>query len=115
MPSNINEILKQRISHNFPSMISHPSGWNDIVLRLHDKLMDVDPDYAVSQTKEKFGTLRFYASFSNQSKRVEAYQFIREAEVESARTCESCGRPGSLKVRPSGYRLTMCDDCYKAL
>lgn len=111
----ISEVLRQRLSHNFPSMVSHPPGWDDIVLRLHNQLMRIDPNYTVTQTKEKFGTLRFYFNLSDEEKFQEAHNVLRHAEEESARTCEKCGKPGELKIRPSGYRLTMCDRCYEEL
>ena len=82
-------------------------GWFDIIMDLSRTL---EP-YAISdgvraeQVKEKFGTLRFYVN--NYIDPVEA--LIEAAEDASARTCEECGRPGTL--RQGGWWLTLCDDC----
>lgn len=60
----------------------------------------------VGTVKEKFGTLRVYVHgiAGNEA----AAAAVREAEEESARTCEVCGRPGA--VRPFPWRQTLCDD-----
>jgi len=58
-----------------------------------------------SQVKEKFGTLRFYMTTGSN----EMYNLIDEAEKESAKTCEFCGKPG--KLRSGGWLLTLCDEC----
>jgi len=65
-------------------------GWFDLVDRL---LTDLPEGVQVSQIKEKFGTLRCYV-YHWQSE--EVYARIRQAENESAKTCEVCGEPGEL-------------------
>lgn len=112
MALTINDILKQRLAHGFPSMVSHPSGWNDILQRLHDELMTIESNYTVVQTKEKFGSLRFYAKLPDdvsQQTWDAAYAAIHRAEEESARTCETCGKPGVQ--REGGWIRTLCDTC----
>jgi hypothetical protein len=37
-------------------------GWIPLVEELHAKLIELDPGYALEQVKEKFGTLRVYAT-----------------------------------------------------
>lgn len=58
------------------------------------------------QVKEKFGTLRFYTSYTSD-------QFVRGvlymAEAMSAVTCEDCGKPGS--ERDGSWIRTLCDEC----
>ena len=44
------------------------------------------------QVKEKFGSLRFYASEASPTQQA----YIDFAEVLSAKTCEVCGEPGTL-------------------
>ena len=90
------------------------------------------------QIKEKFGTLRFYYSLKNPKTKkalspievslfspdggvtrmvpqaddpvqAEINQAIREAEAESAVTCEICGQPGIL--RSGGWIRCLCDGC----
>jgi hypothetical protein len=34
--------------------------WYQLILDTHDKLLHLDPDYEISQIKEKFGTLTYY-------------------------------------------------------
>ena len=76
-------------------------GWHGIL----DRLWAVKPPEArVEQVKEKFGGLRVYASGSEAF-----FKSIDEAESESYRTCEECGKPGIC--RPHGWRLTLCDEC----
>lgn len=84
-------------------------GWWPIIEELHAKLLELDPEYTVDQVKEKFGTLRYYASFKNIPWQ-EASDLIAAAEKESAMRCEVCGNPGSLR-NTSGYWIyTSCDE-----
>jgi len=88
-------------------------GWEPLLRRLSEKLEPLiaalpEGEYGrprASQVKEKFGTLRFYMS----SETAEMSAAIREAEEESARTCEVCGAPG--KTRGGGWIETLCDGC----
>lgn len=102
-------------------------GWFDLIWRLSEKLeplckkshlaaitnrllvgeRDAARIYAV-QVKEKFGTLRFYMSFSTQ----EMDKDISEAEDESERTCETCGKPGALRDDLSWLK-TLCEEDYQ--
>lgn len=59
----------------------------------------------IVQIKEKFGALRFY--ISNTTDRVET--LIEFAESMSRRTCEVCGKPGSLDDE-GGWMKTQCED-----
>ncbi len=87
-------------------------GWEPLIRRLSARL---EPLIAAlpeeerehcraSQCKEKFGTLRFYMSTSTD----EMDAAIREAEDESARTCEDCGAPGKLTGK--GWVKTACPE-----
>lgn len=77
----------------------HGNGWFEIVWDLSNKLEamilalpeEARGPYSASQVKEKFGTLRFYMS----SETDEMSDAIREAEEQSAVTCETCGNPGT--------------------
>jgi len=51
--------------------------------------------YRASQVKEKYGTLRFYLYGETD----EMSAVIRKAERQSARTCETCGKPGKVRGR----------------
>jgi hypothetical protein len=81
-------------------------GWFNLIWNLCEDLDKVvGEEFRVDQVKEKFGTLRFYASGTNR----EAEALIRVAEKLSAITCEICGKPGKLKVKGAWYR-TVCDN-----
>jgi hypothetical protein len=97
-------------------------GWFDLLKDLIDnlKIMCSKEDFytgfyddevvplKVDQVKEKFGTLRFYVNWENDSIRAA----IKVAEKRSAETCEFCGNPGKMTQR--GYWLqTLCDECYQ--
>jgi hypothetical protein len=60
-------------------------------------------DAIVSQVKEKFGALRFYAD--NTDRVVDGMIWL--AEHMSAHTCEMCGNPGEL--RNGSWLVTLCD------
>lgn len=60
--------------------------------------------YAVTQVKEKFGTLRFYAPGNDR-----IFRLINLAETMSAETCEDCGAYG--KIREGSWIRVLCDKC----
>lgn len=57
----------------------------------------------VSQVKEKYGGLRFYVDYGDDS----VYGMIRMAESMSYRTCEECGNPG--EPNSEGWIRTRCE------
>lgn len=77
------------------------------MLDLHEKLIAVNPDIAYAQVKEKYGSLRVYLSKHSP----ETDKLIRAAERKSLRTCESCGRRGSLHRSERGWLRTLCESC----
>lgn len=103
--------LKERLEPHFGYNKSEPfigfsvgPGWNDIILDLHKQLLKENPDYAILQVKEKFGTLRYYTNRMTS----EGQLAIAQAENFSGVTCEECGRPGSLRD-DDGWIVTLCD------
>ncbi|MDP2370315.1 hypothetical protein [Rhodoferax sp.] len=60
----------------------------------------------VAQIKEKFGSLRFYVQPPASA---ELRAVIRQCEVDSGRTCENCGAPGSPRM--GRWRHTYCHIC----
>jgi hypothetical protein len=60
-----------------------------------------------SQVKEKFGGLRFYMTTGSE----EMFDLIDKAEEESLRTCEVCGKTGSLRSL-GGWYMTRCNACF---
>ena len=60
--------------------------------------------YAVSQIKEKYGTLRFYMNFETS----EMSEITSMAETLSEVTCEQCGQIGRL--RGKGWYYVSCNE-----
>lgn len=106
-------------------------GWRPLLVNLHKELLEIAPDYQVSQVKEKWGTLRVYitgtpirvdAIAGNQlfSGRVEdtatdpdwrtVQGIVSKYEKQSAEICEDCGRSGHRRNDRFWVR-TLCDDC----
>lgn len=85
-----------------------PPGWASIVADLRRDLVELDPELRVDQVKAKFGVLRVYVAAGDLSVVAAVRERIAEAETASARTCEECGRPGSLRTdRP--WVAMLCD------
>lgn len=99
---------------------THGDGWEKIIRKACEKiepriqqLIDEGKEnegvqFKAAQCKEKFGTLRFYFTFSD--KEIDAA--IGEAENASENTCEECGEPGKLRGANRGWYYTACDDCH---
>ena len=68
-------------------------------------------EFSVLQIKEKFGELRIYTGALDAAVADQVYKIIDDAEIESGRTCEWCGKPG--KARGGGWIKTLCDNCNK--
>jgi len=91
---------------------AHGDGWLDIVWRLCEDLEPLVAEaesatgqpFQVLQVKEKFGGLRFYVNHRTDA----ILQRIEAAQLESVRTCEMCGRPGSL--REGDWIQVVCDE-----
>lgn len=77
-------------------------GWDQLV----DPLVELCKKYNVqiAQIKEKFGTLRFYVDNAPD----EVLQAIEKAENASASICETCGKPGKLRIN-GGWWSTRCE------
>jgi hypothetical protein len=92
----------------------HGDGWFDIVWRLCEDLepLTIESEKAtgepfeVLQVKEKFGELRFYVSHIHRTDAI--LQRIGAAGLESVRTCEVCGQPGSR--RKGELSPVVCDE-----
>jgi hypothetical protein len=82
-------------------------GWAPLVNRIFDKLESITGTIKIVQVKEKFAGLRVYTDYINE----ELEKVINEAERESFKMCEECGKPG--KVRGTGWMYTSCDEHVK--
>ena len=94
-------------------------GWRLLITELHSNLRRLSPDYTLSQVKEKFGGLRYYASPGDVDEQTAAafYDLIREAEAKSFEVCERCGQAGRLSSRAQqgGWYKTLCPACAEAM
>ena len=83
-------------------------GWYDLLDEMMAKISALHIDgFVFEQIKEKFGTLRVYSSGSTP----EIDKIIDEAEARSGKTCEVCGKPGSVRGR--SWLKCVCDACEK--
>lgn len=98
-------------------------GWEPLLRELAEKLAWLGVAKAV-QVKEKFGTLRFYITSSdepNDFSKAEgkirgelSYDAISKASNQSTHTCEECGKWGKLLYSngsPFGWMKTLCKEC----
>lgn len=79
-----------------------PPGWNQIVIDLDKAILEISPNYKLTQCKEKFGTLSYYVSLGKTSDDIlpetlsKVNELIDEATLLSSKTCDMCGEPGEL-------------------
>lgn len=124
------EDIYNYIKENYPTIIQqhtyieHPQGWNNLVISLIEELKNYlgesFKDIHITQTKEKFGGLRFYISLSVEydDTRITKtiwdgiYKIIYKYESESFNTCEQCGTNENIKTKSDRYWIhTLCDNC----
>lgn len=75
-------------------------GWADLLVELCQKIntyiqtlpQEQIDEIVALQVKEKYGTLRFYLSCYDDT----IDTLIRDAEIKSSVTCETCGNPGQV-------------------
>jgi len=104
-----------------PKVIECGIGWLPTILLAHEALKLITPDYKISQIKEKFGGLRYYAGGGFPWDTPQGYAFesiLGNAEREASTICENCGEKGYgpnffyVKIRTfSGWHHTYCDPC----
>lgn len=82
-------------------------GWGGIIKRLISDLESLGWDGNLLQIKEKFGGLRFYIGRGTP----EIFSRIAQAEEESFKVCEVCGKKG--KPRGGGWIKTLCSRCFQ--
>lgn len=99
-----------RIHPSYYPWVECEAGWNDLILQLHDRLAEIDPDFVIFQVKQKFGGLRFYyePSTGDHAKVAQMAALTRDAERASYTICEKTGQPGTLKRR-NGWYQTLSD------
>jgi hypothetical protein len=68
------------------------------------EIPDAIPQVVIAQVKEKFGGLRFY--YDGGDSHISG--MVRMAEIWAGHTCETCGKPGT--IRHGGWIRTLCDE-----
>jgi len=90
-------------------------GWFRLIDALSKKLerritllekRDPSVQYKASQVKSKFGTLHFYMNYSDTNME----NLIDQAEAQSAKICETCGKRGKL-IEIRKWWFTLCPTC----
>jgi len=80
-------------------------GWYHIIDELCKKITETKPAKIpiATQVKEKYGGLRFHIDFGTE----EIYNLITNARQKSEKTCEICGKKGSISNKDNWYK-TLC-------
>jgi hypothetical protein len=89
-----------------------PRGWHDIARLLHQRLLELDPDYRLYELRERFGLLHVHARFAAEHNEW-CRTFLGRAAGRSARTCQVCG--DAARVRDERRLIkTLCERCWNA-
>lgn len=102
--------LMQRMFEKYPKNFANcydfsiGEGWNDLVERLIDQVIALDPEIQIDQIKEKFGGLRFYTGGTTD----DVHYLIECAEDASERTCDVCGSEGITREN-RGWLACRCE------
>lgn len=112
--------LEDALYRDFPKLyINHKrwgfafdDGWEPLVRRLSEKLARLN-GVTASQTKEKFGGLRYHFDWpeGDDDTYAQARDLVAEAEKEAWHICEACGAAG--RVRRLSWIRTLCDTHYE--
>lgn len=89
-------------------------GWRYLVERIYTERDKMDPRIKIVQVKEKFGRLRVYWDDPEwtEGKDRNLLPFctiINEAEKESGKVCELCGKPGRI-TDSRGWLMCRCSE-----
>lgn len=115
MNRELSDKLYNEFSELYKSYKTFPEigdGWYDLLrnlsLELYESLDKEEiEDICILQIKEKFGTLRYYASTTSDK----ADDIIHKYEELSGSTCEECGRVGDIAKSTGGWIRTICKLC----
>lgn len=108
------DALKERYPRLIPAGLRFEcgTGWEGILERYFaevEAILPEDSDLGLKGVFEKYGTLNIDAwprtASTDIVDRIEVRGYV--AESRSARTCETCGRPGRKRDRP--YIFVACD------
>jgi hypothetical protein len=83
------------------------NGWEPFVRKALQRLADLGPEIRVTQVKQKLAGLTIYFDCPKELE-TQCHEIVREADLEAARTCEECGKPGLL--RKGGWEEILCEE-----
>lgn len=110
LPSPLGRI-RDRFAPGFEPEILIEQGWWPLLVRLDASLVTLVPDYAIRYVRPQSGQLQFILDpFSVRNALPVFEDAIRDAEAESQRTCEVCGRHGHVTVRKNGVHTVLCEE-----
>lgn len=102
--------IRARFSRLYPPHIEVGRGWHQILIELDAELTEIDPTLRYVQVKEKLGGLRVYTTRPSEETWNAVRRAKRRAQTAALRTCEQCGRAGTMHSRCGWYR-TLCGSC----
>jgi hypothetical protein len=109
--------ILNRFTDDYPAHLDIGHGWIPLVLDLDHKLSLLSPHYTISQIKEKFAGLRYYADFQPPPglSGIDLFtaqdiflDLIHYAEHKSFAICEICAAYGQRYTAQSGYHTIRC-------
>ncbi|MGW6145532.1 hypothetical protein [Streptomyces sp. NPDC055140] len=117
-PSSRTTVFEQQI----PDCLSVVGpGWRPLLIRLHEQLLALAPDYRLEELTPKLGGLRIYVAdrFEDDGEfdgtwADTAGRLAEAVELEAEKTCEDCGAPGRTSFhgdRHGTWIRTLCDSC----
>ncbi|MFE0061724.1 hypothetical protein [Streptomyces sp. NPDC059003] len=96
-------------------------GWHPLLMRLHEQLLALAPDYRLEEFAPKLGGLRIYVAdrFDGDGEFDGAWadaagRHAEAAETEAEETCEGCGAIGRPRLHGDHHGTwirTVCDQC----
>jgi len=105
--------IRARIDSSDEHEIFVGPGWYGILAATNYALNVIDPDYKVTQVKEKLGGLRYYYSPStgvSKHDQLQMREIVEDAERVAWQTCEECGDSGRLHKNSWNVK-TLCEEC----
>ena len=110
LPHQLRPIL-ERFVPDAPIEILVGPGWWPLLVRLNARLSAMAPDYAIRYVRAQDGQLQFEVGPRSIEHTPDRFMdTIRDAEAESRRTCEMCGRQGQVRSHGDEPRTVLCDE-----
>jgi hypothetical protein len=114
----LNEELEARLKNKYPfsTYCECGDGWYELLDNLFENFTIIIKkyqleDFCIFQIKEKFGKLSIYPNLYYGTK-IDNFinELINNAEKESLKICEICGKEGKF-INNHGIYMTRCEEC----